>query len=167
MRNRIKTLRKEAGLTQRSLSEKSGVPLRTIQKWENGEREPSDLLSLKKIANTLNTTIDSLFTWEELKMRIKKYEVMENAAEVKEYEEGCTVILPDICPKTLASFDNLEEAQEELKKHSCGGYRFGSGAIARYAITEVYIQENIYDEDGEWMDGGDIWEFAKLGTIRE
>jgi transcriptional regulator with XRE-family HTH domain len=36
----LRTLREEAGLTQAGLAEKSGVPLRTIQGWEQGYRCP-------------------------------------------------------------------------------------------------------------------------------
>lgn len=35
--NRLKELRKEKGLTQKNLSKEIGIPLRTIQNWENGE----------------------------------------------------------------------------------------------------------------------------------
>lgn len=36
--SRLKELRKRAGLTQRALSELSGVPLRTIQQYEQGQK---------------------------------------------------------------------------------------------------------------------------------
>lgn len=35
--NKLKELRKEKGLTQKKLSKEIGIPLRTIQNWENGE----------------------------------------------------------------------------------------------------------------------------------
>lgn len=37
----LKNLRKEAGLTQRELAEKTGLPLRSIINYENGMREPN------------------------------------------------------------------------------------------------------------------------------
>lgn len=37
--NRLKELRKEKGLTQKNLSKEIGIPLRTIQNWENGESQ--------------------------------------------------------------------------------------------------------------------------------
>lgn len=38
---RIQMLRKECGLTQKSLAEKTGIPIRTIINYENSGREPN------------------------------------------------------------------------------------------------------------------------------
>ena len=38
----IKEAREKAGLTQKELSERLGIPMRTISNWESGEREPPD-----------------------------------------------------------------------------------------------------------------------------
>ena len=40
--NKIKEARKAAGLTQREMSELLGIPMRTIQDWENDRRTPPD-----------------------------------------------------------------------------------------------------------------------------
>lgn len=37
--NRLKELRKTTGLTQKSFSKEIGIPLRTLQNWENGESQ--------------------------------------------------------------------------------------------------------------------------------
>lgn len=37
--NRLKELRKEKGLSQKAFSKETGVPLRTLQSWENGESQ--------------------------------------------------------------------------------------------------------------------------------
>lgn len=37
--NRLKELRKTTELTQRSFSKEIGIPLRTLQSWENGESQ--------------------------------------------------------------------------------------------------------------------------------
>lgn len=39
----IQSLRKEKNLTQAELANKLGVSDRTISKWENGSRKPTDL----------------------------------------------------------------------------------------------------------------------------
>lgn len=39
--NQIKQVRTEAGLTQREMSDALGIPLRTIQGWEEGTRTPA------------------------------------------------------------------------------------------------------------------------------
>lgn len=37
--NRLKELRKEKGLSQVAFSKEIGIPLRTLQRWENGESQ--------------------------------------------------------------------------------------------------------------------------------
>ena len=63
---KIKELRKKKGLTQRDLSEKSGLSLRTIQRIENDENKPS-VYSLRKIGEVLNH-----------KFNLKKFNIMRN-----------------------------------------------------------------------------------------
>jgi DNA-binding transcriptional regulator YiaG len=43
IRDRIKSAREKAGLTQAAASEKWGVNLRTLQDWELGRNEPRSL----------------------------------------------------------------------------------------------------------------------------
>jgi len=38
--NKIKELRKSLGLSQAKFATKFGIPLRTVQDWEYGKREP-------------------------------------------------------------------------------------------------------------------------------
>ena len=38
--DRIRQLRKRAGITQQKLAEEMRVPLETIRNWEQGKREP-------------------------------------------------------------------------------------------------------------------------------
>ena len=37
--NKLQEKRKEAGLSQSQLANKAGVPVRTLQHWENGDRD--------------------------------------------------------------------------------------------------------------------------------
>ncbi|MBQ4088733.1 MAG: helix-turn-helix transcriptional regulator [Clostridia bacterium] len=55
----LKELRKQANITQQSLSEKLCIAVRTLQCYEQGVREPS-LEMLIKIADTLNVSTDQL-----------------------------------------------------------------------------------------------------------
>ena len=52
--NKIKEARLAAGLTQKSMSEKTGIPMRTIGDWETGHRCPPEwakLLVIEKLHN--------------------------------------------------------------------------------------------------------------------
>ncbi|MFC0605412.1 helix-turn-helix domain-containing protein [Winogradskyella pulchriflava] len=59
---RIKELRKQKGMSQEFLSEESGLSLRTIQRIENGETNPTGE-SLKRLSNALNVNPDELIDW--------------------------------------------------------------------------------------------------------
>ena len=54
-KERLKEKRTEANLTQVELAEKAGVTARTIQNYELGSRKPSNMVTIQKIADALNT----------------------------------------------------------------------------------------------------------------
>lgn len=56
----LKKKRKDAGLSQRELSERADVPLRTIQNWEKSGIGRAVVGSLKRVADVLGCTIDEL-----------------------------------------------------------------------------------------------------------
>ena len=60
LNSRIKSLRKEKGLTQLQLAEMLYVTDKAISKWEVGEANP-DISLLPKLAEIFNVTIDFLF----------------------------------------------------------------------------------------------------------
>ncbi|GBF21238.1 MULTISPECIES: helix-turn-helix domain-containing protein [Arenibacter] len=59
---RVKELRKRNGLSQEELTENSGLSLRTIQRIETGETQPTGD-TLKRIAKVLNVTPNELVDW--------------------------------------------------------------------------------------------------------
>jgi transcriptional regulator with XRE-family HTH domain len=59
---RIKKLRNQNGMSQEFLAEESGLSLRTIQRVENGESNPTGE-SLKRLSNALNVNPDELIDW--------------------------------------------------------------------------------------------------------
>lgn len=58
--NRIKSLRKEKGMTQYELAHKIGVSVSTITMYENGERIPRDDIKVK-LSEALNESIQHIF----------------------------------------------------------------------------------------------------------
>lgn len=56
----LKEKREEAGLSQRGLAEKAGVPLRTIQNWEGRGVYRAVVGNLKKAADALGCRIEDL-----------------------------------------------------------------------------------------------------------
>lgn len=59
---KIKTLRNRKGFSQKELSEKTGLSLRTIQRIENGETEPRGD-SLKRLALVFDVPVDEIVDW--------------------------------------------------------------------------------------------------------
>lgn len=56
---RLKSLRKEAGLTQKDMANTFGTSQPSYQQWESGKRKPSKD-SLEKLANFFNVSTDYL-----------------------------------------------------------------------------------------------------------
>jgi putative transcriptional regulator len=71
MRTRIKELRARYNLTQDDLAKKVGVRRETILYLEKGKYNPSLKLA-HDVARVLNTTIDSLFIFENQEEKIKE-----------------------------------------------------------------------------------------------
>ena len=61
MENRIRELRKAAGMSQEELARRCGVTRQTINAIENNKYDPTLALAFH-LAKTLGTTVDALFT---------------------------------------------------------------------------------------------------------
>jgi transcriptional regulator with XRE-family HTH domain len=59
IKEQLKTIREEKGLSRKDVAEQAGIPYTTYVKYETGEREPV-LSSLVKLADYYNTTLDHL-----------------------------------------------------------------------------------------------------------
>lgn len=60
---KLKELREQTGITQLQLAERSGVPIRTIRAYEQGQRDmmEASYRILKAIAEALDVKVDELF----------------------------------------------------------------------------------------------------------
>lgn len=61
---KLKTLREQVGLTQQELSNKSGVNIQTLRKYEQGTKNINNarLKTILKLAITLNCNISDILT---------------------------------------------------------------------------------------------------------
>ena len=64
----------------------------------------------------------------------------------------------DVEPERVGEFESLEKAEEELTKYETEISE--SGGL--FSVTEYMIQENEYDDEDEWISGGDVWSFSKM-----
>jgi hypothetical protein len=98
-----------------------------------------------------------------------QYNLVEESVEIKFSERekiktGCTTNQPgDRYPKIIKKFTEKEEALDELKKYkSTVRGDLQNHGISYYLVTEYYVEEIEVDEDGEFVDGGGIWEFSEM-----
>lgn len=98
---------------------------------------------------------------------VRKFEIMENSIEVPgnkrgEIKEGISLTSNDQYPKLILSFDSLTDAKAELQKYKSTITELCGSAGKYYLVKEYYIEENLYDEYGEWIEGGGVHEFSKF-----
>lgn len=72
---KIKHLREEKGMTQQTMADCLYVTRQAVSRWECGARYP-DLLTTKRIAEVLETSIDELVSGEELKRDVEKEPIL-------------------------------------------------------------------------------------------
>ncbi len=59
MENKLKELRKAAGMEQKDVARIAGVSSGAVSMWEAGKRKPN-IIMLKKLAKVFNVTTDEL-----------------------------------------------------------------------------------------------------------
>ncbi|MBK6089547.1 helix-turn-helix transcriptional regulator, partial [Ruminococcus difficilis] len=61
----IRRAREELGITQQTLADQLYVTRQAVSRWENGSRYP-DLLTAKRLAASLDTTLDDLLADDDM-----------------------------------------------------------------------------------------------------
>lgn len=85
----ISELRKEEGLTQKTLAEKLGVTDRAISKWENGRGMP-DFSNVKSLCDILNISFNEFIEGERIVKESYQKKLEENLEDVFEHSEKLT-----------------------------------------------------------------------------
>ena len=73
----VRRLREAKGLTQHSLADQSYVTRQAVSRWEGGSRYP-DLMTAKKLAETLDSTMDALLSHEDMRQYAQKAPVLDS-----------------------------------------------------------------------------------------
>ena len=113
----IKTVRKSRGFTQEKLSNKLGVSIMTIRRWESGSRIPK-FNTVEKIADALGITTDQLINPSyEFKApptgQSNNKEVMKQWIEKKEREK----LLKNFGSVSLSGKQKIVEYSELIASH--------------------------------------------------
>ncbi len=77
MENNIRVIRKDMKISQEELATRCGVTRQTINAIENDKYDPTLTLAFK-LAKNLNTTVDQLFHFNDIKWKQKMWRGMAN-----------------------------------------------------------------------------------------
>lgn len=80
--------------------------------------------------------------------------------EFKNLKVGLSQIKSHIEPSILDSFFSLEDAEKTLEKFNNSYQEIIDTDKVEYIYTEVYIQENYYDDDYYFINFGEILKYA-------
>ena len=167
--SKFKKLRKQRRISVAELSRLSGISKRTLEKYENGEREinKARAIAVYNIAKALNCSIEDLLDLEDKRkdmvVKMTKYELFKLNNEISWKNRygmlpGCSIDLNGSQdPEKIEEFQTKEEALEALKKYSTS---VGEGS-GFFSITEYYVSEIEYDDDGVFLNE-DILEYSKM-----
>lgn len=167
--SKFKKLRKQRRISVAELSRLSGISKRTLEKYENGEREinKARAIAVYNIAKALNCSIEDLLDLEDerkdMVVKMTKYELFKFNNEINWKNRygilpGCSIDLNvSQDPEKIEEFQTKEEALEALKKYSTS---VGEGS-GFFSITEYYVSEIEYDDDGDFLNE-DILEYSKM-----
>lgn len=94
---------------------------------------------------------------------MKEWNIYKTTREIKERDiseivQGCTFFCDGVSEELIKSCDTLEEAREVLKKYKTDITAYGGC----YLVTEYCVLPEIYDEDGETVESGDIEEITEM-----
>lgn len=92
---KIKKLREEKGMTQQSLADQLYVTRQAVSRYESGARYP-DLMTTKKIADILGTSVDVLLSGEEMSVVVERQPIV-NAYEEKRMETALYALASVFC----------------------------------------------------------------------
>lgn len=159
----IKDERIKAGFTRADIFRLIGIPIRTLENWENGLRKASEWEE-KLIIEKIRALAE-----EKEQGKMKRFEIRKESVEINyknrfDIKEGITLQDVDCVhnPELIETFETLEKAREALKKYKTSIRTFKATLGTIFLVTEYYIEENVYDEDGEWIEGGDVFDFTPM-----
>lgn len=107
--NKMRELRKQAGLTMKELGKIVGVSESTISLYERGQHEP-DLVTLSRIAECLNTSVDYLLGRDDVPDTKKEPAVA--GRPVDHFNARVALLSPENWARMDAYLDGLLAAQD-------------------------------------------------------
>lgn len=150
-KNELRNMRFKAGWTFAKVSEKTGVPVRTLENWESGERTPPDYVArlvLDKLHTEINKPDEQSYTW----YRIIKCSMC--FSKLSDATQGATLFDENSVIEKL--FKDKAQAYKALSKHTSTVELERTFYGAQYRLTEWHVEEYEGDEDGEFISGSNF-----------
>jgi SOS-response transcriptional repressor LexA len=146
---KIKEKRKEAGLLQTDLAKATGVSLKTVGRWESGEREPG-AEELRKISVALNASVDYLLT--------EGTDELSSTSEVSSYRDYDVIKLPVLSMESVVCAGEGFSLEDVVVDFDTWEYisREGLGPI------DETRKPFIVRVEGDSMEGAGIYNGAKV-----
>lgn len=128
MKNRIRELRKEKGISQKELADAIGISFQSISFFERGEKNPS-IENWIKLANFFDVSVPELQGYESKNVPIAKFEKL-----IKEKPN-------DDYTKSVVA-ESIRQGQNAIKKEEHEWYDKLNNKIANLDILELQIVVN-------------------------
>lgn len=98
----------------------------------------------------------------EVKFEIKKDNIEIKYKDRDQIKPGCTLDNMNSDPEILGTYETKEEAIEALRKYKTEISEFSYSAGRMFDVTEYYVEENVYDDNGEPESCNGVWEESKM-----
>ena len=154
--NRLKELRKEKKLTQKELAEKTDIPYRTLQRWENGE---TDIKSDKanELAKLFNVSVSYLLGYSDKKERSSSIELKNDIRRETAIDRGFSM------QGLLDENSALRDENRRLTNELMDSYPTNAKAnLLDIIISEGYILQSTLDKCISKLDEIDQQEIRKV-----
>lgn len=98
----------------------------------------------------------------EVKFEIKKDNIEIKYKDRDQIKPGCTLDNMNSDPEILGTYETKEEAIEALRKYKTEISEFSCSVGRMFDVTEYYVEENVYDDNGEPESCNGVWEESKM-----
>lgn len=155
--NKIKFLRRKAGLTQEQLGERLNISAQSVSKWETGTAMP-DITLLPLLSREFGVTIDELFdvTQEDRLQRIEKRMEVEEELSADIFRE-----FEDVLKNQLAEGNDRAKCLSLLAQLYHHRMEADSRRVSRYAREAILLDPA--GRDCQWLlqkaEGHAVWDW--------
>ena len=146
--NRLKELRKEKKLTQKELAEKTDIPYRTLQRWENGESQIKPEKA-EKLANFFGVSIAHLLGYEDNDFEKANQNRLKELRKEKALTQADLAELLEVTKLTISNWENgVSSIKSDRLKKLCEIFDVDVPFLLGYnnVKNETNIKVSVLDE---------------------